>query len=218
MALSTLSFQPPKRYRCSSDLVDNALTFEMASLAWCLEEGLRVARDIGGSDPERMSSKNIVKYLENELTLPVKMTVSPVDEKAYPMAAIVDRGSNLKSWTEDFEKQFSWPPASGSHITSPSAPWSVSTDQPTEAEVRKELQVSKRHKAPGTDTLPPALFKDGGGTLTMALTGLFRKVWETDSAPSIWNEAIIVPIFKRGRRNSCDNHRGISLLPVASKI
>nr|CAH8851112.1 unnamed protein product [Trichobilharzia regenti] len=34
----------------------------------------------------------------------------------------------------------------------------------------------------------------------------------------MWNEAIIVPIFKKGRRNSCDNHRGISLLPVASKI
>ncbi|CAH8850580.1 unnamed protein product [Trichobilharzia szidati] len=67
---------------------------KIASLAWCLEEGLRVARDIGGSDPERMSSKNIVKYLENELTSPVKMTVSPVDEKAYPMAAIVDRGNN----------------------------------------------------------------------------------------------------------------------------
>nr|CAH8869570.1 unnamed protein product [Trichobilharzia regenti] len=124
----------------------------------------------------------------------------------------------LERWAEHFGKQFSWPPASVSIIISPSAPWSVSTDPPTEAEVRKELQVLKRHKAPGPDKLPPDLFKDGGETLTMALTGLFRKVWETESIPSMWNEAIIVPIFKKGRRNSCDNHRGISLLPVASKI
>ncbi|CAH8543493.1 unnamed protein product [Heterobilharzia americana] len=67
---------------------------KLVELAWCLEEGLRVARDIGGSDPERMSSKNIVKYLEKELTTPVQMTVCPVDEKLYPMAAIVDRGNN----------------------------------------------------------------------------------------------------------------------------
>ncbi|RTG82933.1 leucyl aminopeptidase, partial [Schistosoma bovis] len=63
-------------------------------LAWCLEEGLRVARDIGGSDPERMSAKNIVTYLQKELTEPVQMTDCPVDRGLYPLAAIVDRGNN----------------------------------------------------------------------------------------------------------------------------
>ncbi|KAH8876576.1 putative aminopeptidase W07G4.4 isoform 1 [Schistosoma japonicum] len=69
---------------------------KLASLAWCLEEGLRVARDIGGSDPERMNAKNIVAYLQKELSAPVQMTASPVDQGLYPLAAIVDRGNNEK--------------------------------------------------------------------------------------------------------------------------
>ncbi|CAH8557978.1 unnamed protein product [Schistosoma bovis] len=67
---------------------------KLTGLAWCLEEGLRVARDIGGSDPERMSAKNIVTYLQKELTEPVQVTDCPVDRGLYPLSAIVDRGNN----------------------------------------------------------------------------------------------------------------------------
>lgn len=63
-------------------------------IAWCLEEGRRVSRDIGGSDPERMRPDRIVAYLRGELENGcVEMTDQPVDPKQYPMAAIVDRGS-----------------------------------------------------------------------------------------------------------------------------
>ncbi|KAH9588389.1 putative aminopeptidase npepl1, variant 2 [Schistosoma haematobium] len=41
-----------------------------------------------------MSAKNIVTYLQKELTEPVQMTDCPVDRGLYPLAAIVDRGNN----------------------------------------------------------------------------------------------------------------------------
>lgn len=68
---------------------------EMVTIAWALEEGRRVARDIGGSDPERMCARRICDYLKAELkTDEIKMTINPVDPQQYPLAAVVDRGSN----------------------------------------------------------------------------------------------------------------------------
>ncbi|KAH9582360.1 hypothetical protein MS3_00000357 [Schistosoma haematobium] len=69
-----------------------------------------------------------------------------------------------------------------------------------------------------SSNLPPVLFKDVGEFLTKELTTLFTKVWELESVPTSWNESIVVPIFKKGSRRSCNNYRGIRLLPIASKL
>ncbi|CAH8585359.1 unnamed protein product [Schistosoma haematobium] len=124
----------------------------------------------------------------------------------------------LGRWAEFFEGQFNWPAAPATSVRLSCPPWPVTTDPPNEDEVRKELQLLKRYKSPGPDDLPPALFKDGGDFLTKELTTLFTKVWELESVPTSWNESIVVPIFKKGSRRSCNNYRGISLLPIASKL
>ncbi|KAF5404640.1 Leucine amino peptidase [Paragonimus heterotremus] len=68
---------------------------KLIHVAWCLEEGRRVARDIGGSDPERMRASHIVDYLKEEFAdSGVTFRSGPVDAKLYPLAAVVDRGSN----------------------------------------------------------------------------------------------------------------------------
>lgn len=68
---------------------------KLLHIGYAIEEGRRVARDIGGSDPERMNASHIVEYLQRELADPkMRLTVQPVDPQSYPMAAIVDRGSN----------------------------------------------------------------------------------------------------------------------------
>ncbi|CAH8674745.1 unnamed protein product [Schistosoma haematobium] len=124
----------------------------------------------------------------------------------------------LGRWAEFFEGQFNWPAAPATSVRLSCPPWPVTTDPPNEEEVRKELQLLKRYKSPGPDDLPPTLFKDGGDFLTKGLTTLFTKVWELESVPTSWNESIVVPIFKKGSRRSCNNYRGISLLPIASKL
>ncbi|VDP64149.1 unnamed protein product [Schistosoma curassoni] len=117
-----------------------------------------------------------------------------------------------------FEGQINWPAAPATSVRLSCPPWPVTTDPPNEAEVRKELQLLKRYKSPGLDDLLPALFKDGGDFLTKELTVLFTKVWELESVPTSWNESIVLPIFKKGSRRSCNKYRGISLLPIASKL
>ncbi|KAA3676640.1 uncharacterized protein DEA37_0002919 [Paragonimus westermani] len=89
---------------------------------------------------------------------------------------------------------------------------------PSEAEVVLELKLLKRNKVPGPDLLSPSLFKDGGVRLLSELTKLLQTIWETEEVPRDWCLSTVIPVFKKGSRSLCDNHRGISLVSVASKL
>jgi exonuclease III len=133
--------------------------------------------------------------------------------------AIHNLQRRLERWSEHFQQQFNWPsPPVVTVQASGFAPWSVSTDCPIEAEIRKEIQLIKRRKAPGSDGISPALFKDGGNALIKELTILFAHIWESEQVPLAWGESFITPVFKKGSHNACGNYRGISLIPVASKL
>ncbi|KER26269.1 hypothetical protein T265_06463 [Opisthorchis viverrini] len=80
-------------------------------------------------------------------------------------------------------------------------PWTVNVEPPTTSEVYDCICSLKRHRAPGPDDLPPALFKDGGEVLSQRLSDLFACIWEKESVPDNWGESVIVPIFKKGARN-----------------
>jgi hypothetical protein len=126
----------------------------------------------------------------------------------------------IDRWAEHFEEQFSWPEPTTtrdldleSHTT-----YAISEASPTEFEVRKEIHALKRNKSPGPDNLPPVLFIEGGEALTTALVNLLRKIWESGEIPKDWCKSTVVPIFKKGTKSLCDNHRGISLVSIASKV
>ena len=53
---------------------------------------------------------------------------------------------------------------------------------------------------------------------TKELTKLFNKVNEEGVAPKSWNRGLIVKLPKKGNLRECTNWRGITLLPVISKI
>ena len=100
----------------------------------------------------------------------------------------------------------------------PNPEWNVDISPPTVANITRELQLLKRNKAAGPDELSPTLFKDGGGALTIALTRPLALIWESEEIPSEWCSALIIPFYKKHERTSCENHRGISLVNVASKL
>ena len=94
----------------------------------------------------------------------------------------------------------------------------MNTDCPTAEEVRHQITLLKRDKAAGPDGLQPALFKEGGEELVTSLTNILRTVWHSEQVPEEWNTSIVIPIFKKGARSLCENHRGISLVSVASNL
>jgi len=70
----------------------------------------------------------------------------------------------------------------------------------------------------GPDKLPGFFLKHVRHSLSLPLSILFNKLFVCGELPSIWKEAVIIPIYKKG--NSCDpgNHRPISLTCICSKI
>jgi hypothetical protein len=76
----------------------------------------------------------------------------------------------------------------------------------------------KSYKSPGTDQIPAELIKAGGETLCSEIHRLTCSVWNEEELPQQWKESIIVPIYKKGDKNDCNNYRGISLLSTAYKI
>jgi len=45
---------------------------------------------------------------------------------------------------------------------------------------------------------------------------LYQTIWETGDIPKDFEDAVIIPLFKKkGSRSVCDNYRGISLLAIA---
>ena len=133
---------------------------------------------------------------------------------------IHNQDRRINRWAEHFEEQFSWPePTITRNLNLESHTiYAISEASPTEFEVRKVIQALKRNKSPGPDNLPPVLFIEGGEALTIALVNLLGKIWESGEIPKDWCKSIIVPIFKKGTKSLCDNHRGISLVSIASKI
>ena len=87
-----------------------------------------------------------------------------------------------------------------------------------EQEVRKLVMKSKNGKAPGLDSIIYETLKNN--VAIQVLTNLFNICLSTGMVPTIWSKAIISPIPKSSTADPRVplNYRGISLLPVISKL
>nr|VZI48492.1 unnamed protein product [Spirometra erinaceieuropaei] len=81
-------------------------------------------------------------------------------------------------------------------------------------ETIRVVQQLSSGKAPGSDAIPAEVYKLGGPQLMDHLTALFQEMWRQGELPQDFKDATIVHLYKRkGNRQICDNHRGISLHP-----
>ena len=92
-------------------------------------------------------------------------------------------------------------------------------EPPDTNEVHRAVNQMASGKAPGSDELPPELFKSGGPVIIDKLLSLYTSIWSNGTVPQEFKNAQIVHIFKRrGDRSVCDDHGGISLLSIPGKI
>nr|VZI47771.1 unnamed protein product [Spirometra erinaceieuropaei] len=90
---------------------------------------------------------------------------------------------------------------------------------PSLQETIRAVQQLSSGKAPGSDAIPAEFYRHGGPQLMDHLTALFQEMWRQGEVPQDFKDATIVHLYKRkGNRQVCDNHRGISLLNIAGKI
>ncbi|KER26176.1 hypothetical protein T265_06527 [Opisthorchis viverrini] len=124
----------------------------------------------------------------------------------------------LERGAEHFEEQFSWPPGTQPMEIMHTGEWNLNLDRPSEEDIGYEIAALKGEKALGPDGLYLALFKEGGKSLMTHLTKLIGTMWDEEEVPAEWGMSTVIPIFKKSTRTLCENHRGISLLAVASKV
>ena len=75
------------------------------------------------------------------------------------------------------------------------------------------INPSKSH---GPDNL--RFIKEVSSEIAPALTLIFQASLDQGTLPEVWRQAIVVPIFKRGRRTDPCNYRPISLTCIYTKI
>ena len=139
---------------------------------------------------------------------------------------VKDRQGNVLSkdieiknrWKEHFETILNRPIPPEEDIPSADRDLDIELGEITLNEVKEAIKQSKSNKAPGDDELFPEMFKVEDESLPAVLTKLFNKIWRTGVVPKDWKDGVIIKIPKKGDLSDCGNWRGITLLPIASKI
>ena len=91
--------------------------------------------------------------------------------------------------------------------------------QPTTAEeVKDVIMTLMSNKSTGPNSIPTFLLKHTRNTVSLPLSKLINKSFETGICPHMCKVAKVVPIFKSETRSLCSNYRRISLLSNIGKI
>ena len=135
---------------------------------------------------------------------------------------LTEKTQILERWAEDFNSVLNRPASINDEAINqlPQVEINHELDNiPSMEEVSKAIKQMSSGKAPGSDAIPAEVYKAGGPVMLQKLTKLFQSIWNEGKVPQQFKDATIVHIYKRkGNRQSCDNHRGISLLSIAGKI
>ena len=86
------------------------------------------------------------------------------------------------------------------------------------AEICGLLRNLKTDKAVGVDEIPNSLLRLSAPAICHSLAWLFKRSLDLGKLPLQWKTSKIIPIYKKGPRDSPDNYRPISLLPAVAKI
>lgn len=130
----------------------------------------------------------------------------------------MEQKSRAERWKRYFEKLL--------NSTVPVQPIEHNTYERVELQVKdislEDVKIAisclKNWKAPGTNKIPSELIKYGGEELHIVIFRLYQLIWNKGRISKSLNEAIIIPLHKKGNKTKCDNYREIALLNSAHKV
>ena len=164
--------------------------------------------------------KNFYRGLR-EIYGPVTSGSSPLLD-AEGSTLITDKEKILERWAEHFRNVLNTPSFVGHEAIERLTQVPVNNTLeavPNMNELMAAIRQMSNGKAPGPDMIPAEIYKEGGPVLSGKLLCLLQTIWETETVPQNLKDASIIHLYKRkGNRQACDNHRGISLLSIAGKI
>ena len=180
---------------------------------------LRNKADVIQSYGDRHDMKNFYDALK-EVYGPTSSGSSPL-LSADGNTLFTDKEKILVRWAEHFNSVLNRPASINNEAINrlPQVPINEALDDPTLLETQKAIRLLSNGKAPGSDSIPAEVYKEGGSALTEKLHQMFLRMWQQETIPQEFKDASIIHLYKRkGNHQVCDNHRGISLLSIAGKI
>ena len=84
-------------------------------------------------------------------------------------------------------------------------------------DIAKIIQNLDPNKAHGHDNISIRMLKICGSSIYKPLEMIFKQCIETGVFPSEWKKANIVPIHKKGDKQTLENYRPVSLFPICGK-
>ena len=94
----------------------------------------------------------------------------------------------------------------------------ISTEHVSEREVEDAVKKLKNGKAAGIDSITAELLKADVKYTSVKVKKLIDMIWRQETVPKNWKKGLIVKIPKKGDLKECKNWRGITLLPLVSKV
>lgn len=122
-------------------------------------------------------------------------------------------------WTEHFRNLLNHnQPSDPPNIPNTIVNDTLSIEPPTSVEINNAIKNLKNNTSPGHDHLPPELYKVSSQSFISSFHNLLLEIWRSETIPTDWETATLIPLLKKGSSLECSNYRGISLLPIAYKI
>ena len=91
-------------------------------------------------------------------------------------------------------------------------------DFPSLLEIERLCGQVKTGKAPGLDSILPAIVKSNATEVSRGVFELMFKAWAAAEEPVTWKGGLLCPIWKgKGPKNEANSYRGVVLLPVLGK-
>ena len=88
----------------------------------------------------------------------------------------------------------------------------------SELDVLNSINKLKPKKSTGPDEIPPFIYKGCAELLAKPLAYLFNLSIEKECFPETLKNAMVTPIFKKGKKNDIRNYRPISILSSITKV
>ena len=74
------------------------------------------------------------------------------------------------------------------------------------------------NKSPGPDGIHSRVLREAHEQVSLPLKIIFNKLMQEGCVPNSWRQAIVVPLFKKGRKSNPANYRPVSLTSVVCKV
>ena len=94
----------------------------------------------------------------------------------------------------------------------------ICIDPSTMEEVRTVIKAMKNGKACRADEVTAEMLKAEETETPCLLMCIFREIWERETIPEAWKTRLIVKLPQKSDLGNCDNWRGVTLLPITSKV